>query len=111
MTSGKDNQESIQQLQLLEQNLQGILAQKQQFQSQLFELENALKEISSTKQAYKIVGGIMVAAEKDELQKDLNQKKEIIELRITSIEKQEKQLQEKAKSLQQEIIADMKKEK
>ncbi len=111
MTSDKDNQEKIQQLQLLEQNLQGFLSQKQQFQSQLFELENALKEVESTKQAYKIVGGVMVAAEKEDLKKDLSGKKEIVELRITSIEKQEKQLQDKAKKIQEEVIATMKKEK
>ena len=109
MPASQENQEKIQQLQLIEQNLQGFLSQKQQFQAQLFELENALKELSATKQAYKIVGGIMVASDKDELKKDLTQKKEIIELRITSIEKQEKQFQEKAKSIQHEVIASMKK--
>ena len=38
-------QEEIMQLQILEQNLQNILIQKQNFQIQLNETENALKEL------------------------------------------------------------------
>jgi len=85
------------------------MAQKQQFQSQLFELENALKELGTTSQAYKIIGNIMVASDKEALTKDLEQKKEIAELRISSIEKQEKQLKEKAKKIQEEVMGNMKK--
>jgi prefoldin beta subunit len=104
----KDAQEKIQRMQIIEQNLQQLLMQKQQFQSQLFELESALKELEGTKQAYKIVGNIMVAAEKEDLKKDVLQKKEIAELRVSSIEKQEQQLKDRAKKLQEEILSTIK---
>lgn len=109
MEVNQDTQEKIQRLQMIEQNLQNFMAQKQQFQSQLFELENALKELGTTSQAYKIIGNIMVASDKEALTKDLEQKKEIAELRISSIEKQEKQLKEKAKNIQEEVMGNMKK--
>lgn len=107
----KDQQEKIQQLQLIEQNLQNLLAQKQQFQSQMFELDGALKEIDASPQVYKIVGGIMVLTEKEKLKKDLSEKKELVELRISSIEKQEKQFKDKAKTIQEEVLALMKEKK
>ncbi len=110
MDVNQDTQEKIQRLQLIEQNLQNFLAQKQQFQSQLFELENALKELETTSQAYKIIGNIMIASNKEDLKKDLGQKKEITELRISSIEKQEKQLKDKAKKIQEEVMGSMKKD-
>ncbi|PIN81514.1 hypothetical protein COV11_01950, partial [Candidatus Woesearchaeota archaeon CG10_big_fil_rev_8_21_14_0_10_30_7] len=61
------NQEKIQRLQMIEQNLTNISVQKQQFQNQLFEIENALKELKDTKQAFKIVGNIMIESSKDTL--------------------------------------------
>jgi prefoldin beta subunit len=107
----KEQQEKIQQLQLIEQNLQNLLGQKQQFQSQMFELDGALKEIEVSPQAYKIIGGIMVLTEKEKLKKDLSEKKELVELRISSIEKQEKQFKDRAKDIQQEVLSLMKEKK
>ena len=111
MTMSKDVQEKISKLQLIEQNMQQSLMQKQQFQSQLMEQESALKELKDTKEAYKIIGGIMVSQDKESLTKDLEQKKEIVELRIKSFEKQETTLKDKAKSLQEEVMSEMEKEK
>src|SRR3989338_6555455 len=97
-------QESIARLQILEQNLQAILMQKQQFQTQLLEIESALKEIQTSKTIYKIVGNIMVNTEKQDIEKDLQQKKEFLNLRINSLEKQEKQLNDKTKQLQEDVM-------
>ncbi len=80
----------------IEHNLHALAMQKQQFQTQLFETEGALKELANTPQAYKIIGGIMVAADKQALIKELEGRKELLDLRIQSIEKQqEKQLKAK----------------
>ena len=101
----KEAQESVQRLQAIEQNLQTLNMQKQQFQAQLFEIEGALKEIPTSQNTYKIVGGILIGTDKDTLQKDLQGKKELLELRVQTMEKQEKQLKEKAKKLQEEVLA------
>lgn len=104
----KEAEQGINQLQLFEQSLQTLLMQKQQFQLQLAEIDSALKELETTSDAYKIVGNIMALTKKEDLKKDLNEKKEITELRIKSMEKQETQIKEKASKLQEEILKKIK---
>ena len=106
----KETQEGIQQLQLLEQNLQNFLMQKQQFQAQLIEIDSALEELKDNKEAYKIIGNIMVKTSKEELEKDLKNKKEMIELRIKTLEKQEDKIQERSKKIQEDVLKKMKTE-
>ena len=104
----KETEQKIAQLQLMEQNLQSFLMQRQQFQSQLIEVESALKEIEKSKETYKIVGNVMVNASKEDLKKDLEEKKGILEIRIKSLEKQEKQIKEKATKTQAEVLEKIK---
>ncbi len=104
----KETEEKIGRLQLMEQNLQNFLVQKQQFQAQLVEVESALNELKNTKEAYKIVGNIMVSSTKEDLEKDLKEKKEMLDLRVAAIEKQEDTIKEKAKKIQQEVLSKMK---
>ena len=99
------DQNKIAQLQMLEQNMQHLLQQKQVFQTQQVEINNALEEVTkSEKDVYKVLGTVMVKSKKENILKDLNSKKEVIELRLKSLEKQEKQLKEKSKDLQKETI-------
>jgi prefoldin beta subunit len=104
----KETEQKIAQLQLMEQNLQNFLMQRQQFQAQLIEVESALKEIENSKDAYKIIGNIMVNTKKEDLKKDLEEKKGILELRIKSLEKQEKEIKEKASKTQAEVLEKIK---
>jgi|SRR3989344_7356283 len=105
----KESEKKVQELQLIEQNLSNLLLQKQTFQSRLLENENALSEIENTKkQSYKIVGNLLVAMDKDKLKKDLQSEKEIFELRIKNIEKQENKLKDRAKELQEEVLRTLK---
>ena len=104
-----DSKEQLQRLHILDQNVQQMVLQKQQFQAQLFEIDNALKEIASAPQAFKIIGNIMVAAEKSTLSGELKNKKELVELRVKSIEKQEVQLREKVRQLQEDVLKNVKK--
>ena len=104
-------EQKIGQLQLLEQNMQNFLMQRQQFQSQLVEVESALKELETSEDAYKIIGNIMVKSKKEDLQKDLKEKQEMLNLRVAAIEKQEATVKEKAQALQQEVMGKMKEEK
>jgi len=109
MELNAEAQEKIRQLQMLEQNMQQIHAQKQQLQNNLFEIENALKELNDAKESYKVIGTIMVAKNPETLKTELEQKKELNEIRITSLEKQETQFKEKAEKMQEEFLAGMKK--
>ena len=101
----EETQEKIKQLQMLEQALQQLLVQKQTFQLQLMEAESALKELEGTQEAYKIIGNIMVLTKKEELSKELQEKKETTVLRINALEKQEAKTREKASSLQKDVLA------
>ena len=102
--NSEDTQTKIRDLQLFEQNLQNISAQKQQFQSQLFEIDSAMSELKNTSESYKIIGNVMVKVNSLDLQKELDEKKEMISLRLKSLDKQEKTLSEKAVELQKEVM-------
>lgn len=103
-SKGKMNEEKIRQLNFLEQSLQSVFMQKQQFQAQLVEIDSALVELSKTSSAYKIIGNIMVASNKEELRKDLEEKKEVFSARLKVLEKQEQKFREEAQSLQKQLI-------
>ena len=112
MNISKETEQKIARLQLLEQNLQNFLMQKQSLQTQLNEVSGAVEELKKSKgNVYKIVGNIMVLSEKNNLEKDLNSKKELIELRIKNLEKQEEKIREEATELQNEVLSKFKDEK
>src|SRR3989344_343235 len=103
--------QELQQLQALEQNLQNFLTQKQSFQMQLMEVDSALRELEKVDTAYRIIGNILVEADKAALTEELKSKKEMADIRIRSIEKQEKNLREKAQELQKKALGKLKSEK
>jgi prefoldin beta subunit len=104
-----ETQEKIQQLQILEQNLQNFLMQKQAFQFEINEVENALAEIKKTSgDVYKLVGSIMIKAQKEDVEADLKKKFDVLSLRIKSIEKQESKFQEHVESIRKEVLEKIK---
>ena len=109
MAESKNSKAKVAQLQLLQQNLQNLLMQKQQFQMQLNEIDSAMEEMKDAKQTYKIIGNIMVLGTKEELLKQLNQRRESLELRLKMIESQEEKIRKKAEELQAEVVSEMKK--
>lgn len=103
--------EKLQQLQVLEQNLQQILLQKQQFQAQLLETESALHEVRSTDVAYKIIGTIMLKANKQAVEKELSSRTETATVRMQQLEKQEAAIRERVKMLQEGVLEGTKKKR
>ena len=104
MNLNEESQKIFQDLQILEHNLGNIIAQKQAFQLELNETLNAIGEIKKTsEEVYKIVGSIMVKADKEKTLNDLEEKKKILELRNSSLDKQEKLFEKKAKDLQESL--------
>lgn len=103
MNLDKETQNKIQEIQILEQNLQGILLQKQSFQLELNETINALEEVKKSEDSiYKILGPVMIKGDKNSIIKELEEKKKMFEMRLTATDKQEKLLESKAKELQGE---------
>lgn len=105
MDTTQETQEKINRLSMIEQNLQQSLMQKQQLQANMFEYESALKELEGKEEAFKIVGNIMIMTKTSDLKKETEQKKEMIQLRIDAIEKQEKNIRDKAKKIQEEVAS------
>lgn len=99
-------EQNLQEIHLLEQNMQAINTQKQQFSSQLVEIESAISELATSKESYKIVGNIMIKKDSKLMAEELTKKKEIVEIRIKSFEKQEEKLVEKMKKHQSEVMSE-----
>jgi len=90
----------------LQQNLQAIVLQKQQIDVESSELERAiteLKKAADTDAVYKSAGNILVRAKKDDLLKDLEERKELANTRSTVLGKQEVRVRENIKDLQAKI--------
>ena len=95
----------IQELQILEQTVQNILMQRQAFLLELNETNLALEELKTAdKEVYKVVGQIMFKTSKDESEKDLKSKKEILELKSKNLERQEAGLKDRLMKLREEIL-------
>ena len=93
---------------MYEKSINQLLMQKQQIQLQASEVEAAAKELEGRKQAYKIIGSIMVAGEARTFAEELQERKEAFELRIKAIEKQESQIKEKTQKLQKDVMEALK---
>ena len=95
----------MQEMQILEQNLQNILMQKQAFQMEFSETQNSLKEIKDSQEdVFKIVGQLMIKTDKNKMQEELTNKEKMIDLRIKSLEKQENTLSEQLTKLRDKIL-------
>ena len=100
----------IQEMQILEQNLQNLLLQKQAFQMELSETESALKEIEKADDdVFKIIGQLMIKKNKDDIKKDLLEKQKILDMRLKPIEKQEAALSSKIEEIREELMESMNK--
>jgi prefoldin beta subunit len=107
MTEKKDINEMIKKLQQIQQQLQVLMFQKQNVQVQQAEVENALKEVESGESTdlYEIIGTVMIKRDRDGLLKSLKEKNEILELRLSTLDKQINNLSGSAKKLQDEVIS------
>jgi prefoldin beta subunit len=102
-------QNKIAQFQQMQQQIQVLSSQKLQLEAQLRDTERAISELEKTSDEapiYKSVGSLLVKAEnKESIVKELNEKKETIDIRIKALDRQEKHLMEKYQSMQQELSA------
>jgi prefoldin beta subunit len=104
MDLDKETQQKIQELQSLEQNLHGLLMQKQAFQMELSESESALAEVSDSKEdVFKLVGQVMIKTDKEKIVEELKKKQELLSLRLKAIESQESSLTKQAEELRDEV--------
>jgi len=99
--------DQINRLQQFRTQFQMITQQRQQVEIRLKEIEEALKELNETDEKtpiYKSIGAILVKTKgKDEVIKELKENKESLDLRKTTLDKQEGRTKEKLNELQSKV--------
>jgi len=82
------------------------LVQKQQLEIESSELDRAITELKKAgagDAVYKSAGSVLIKANKDELLKEMEEKKELSSTRTTVLGKQETRVRENIKELQSKI--------
>jgi prefoldin beta subunit len=103
-------QQRLLRLQQLQQTLQGVMAQKQQLEMQLTEVEQAageLEKLDETAVVYKSIGALLVKSEKDKVSTELAERKELVKMRVDVLAKQEERLRTQVKDLQEKLQQDL----
>ncbi len=93
-------QEQLVKMQQAQQNLQSILAQKQQLEIEKLESEKALEELKKAGEndtVYKHAGSILIKSNKNDMITELEEKKELAKTRETVLSKQEQRIKESLK--------------
>jgi len=106
MATEKEVNEKLEQFEALRQTLYAILMQKQRLKQQYDEIDNAISELEKlgeNEKVYKLVGNVMIEKSKESVLSELKEKKEVIEVRLQSLEKQEQSLKERLEKLQSEL--------
>ena len=95
-------------LQDLQEQLRAIVLRKQQIELELREVERALKEtedLSNDVPIYKSVGALLFKTEREKVVKELGERKEELELRIKTLERQESRVKQQLEELRKSILS------
>ena len=104
-------QEQLAQFQQTQQNLQSILMQKQQLESQKLETEKALEELKKAgddEAVFKHAGTIMIKSNKKDLLEELEEQMELAKTKASLLAKQEERLKTTIKEQETKIQEMMK---
>ena len=99
-------QNQLAMLQQVQQQLQTVVGQKAQYEVGIREAKMAseeLKDVPADADVFITVGSVMMRQPKEKVESGLTEKIETLELRVKSLEKQEKMLQGKFEQLQAQI--------
>jgi prefoldin beta subunit len=98
-------QQILMEMQASQQQIQAVLMQKESLNLQNAEIDKALEEMKKTeeKEVFKVVGPVLIKAEKTKVEKEFEEKKELIDVRLKSLKKQEDRLKEKIKESQEKF--------
>lgn len=88
----------------MEQQYQMVITQKQKLTIELNETTMAVEELEKDPDTvYKSIGSILVKTKRDDVKKELEERKENLDVRIKTLERQEQRLLEKLKNMQAKI--------
>lgn len=107
-----ENQESLQELQFLEQNLGSVLMQKRAIDMEIAELESSLEEVKKTDEGiFKMIGNIMIKTNKESVEKDLEEKIKRTKSKAKAYDTQEENISKRIKELREKVLEKRKEEK
>ena len=98
--------EQVSRLQQLQQNLQAIMMQKQQLEVENVETDRALEELKKAgadDAVYKNAGSVLIKSKKEEVVKELEERKELSNTRVMVLTKQETRVKENLKEVENKI--------
>ena len=98
--------EQVARLQQLQQNLQAIMMQKQQVELEVVETDRALEEIKKTgteETVYKSAGPLLIKSKREDVMKELEEKKELSNTRVMVLTKQETRVKDNLKEVENKI--------
>ena len=99
-------QNQLAQLQQLQQQAQAVMTQKAQIEGLIRETEAALKELEKSPDdaiIYKSVGELLFKSEKPKLQEELKERKDMMDIRLKTMAKQEERIQGRFNQLQEQL--------
>jgi len=93
------------QAQLYQQQMQGIAMQKEALNMQVQEINGALDDLEKTKEktVYKASGPLLIKSSKEDVVKDLGEKKDLIDSRFKLLERSETKIKAKIDELREKI--------
>jgi len=103
-------QERLLRLQQQQQTLQTVLTQKQQLELEFTEVDQALSELEKLTDAaiiYKSIGSLLIKSERPKVTSELNERKDLLNMRINVLSKQEERLRGQIKNLQTKLQRDL----
>ena len=86
--------------------MQSVLVRKQQYEAELRDVEKAeqeLEKLSQDARVFKQVGAFLIPVSRDQALQELKDRKELLELHIKTLSKQEGLLREQLEKLRDEI--------
>jgi prefoldin beta subunit len=99
-------QEQLVRLQQLQQTYQVVTSQRQQLEREHMEVDRALGELEKMSDdaiVYKSIGAILAKSNRKTLIEELTERKELLDMRIKVITRQQSRTEEQLKALQQRV--------
>jgi len=102
----EESEQLLNQAQLYSQQMQNIMTQKTAFAIELNEIRKSLEELHKTKEktVFKLSGPILIKVDTEEVIKELQEKENMLNLRVKTLEKQEARIKERVNELRTKLI-------
>ncbi len=100
------DQQTQQKLMQIQQQLQTVMMRKESLKTQKNEIDRALEELGDGDETYRSVGTILIRRDPEDLADELEEEKEDLDMKISSLQRKEDQLKEKLQESQSAMRGD-----